>query len=300
MTTPGWQRAGLEADLVLDLPGGLPMHFRRVPAGIYRVGARGDLNFLYPRMQVEVQEDVLLGTSPTTQSQFSSCPRRSGFGQYYSDLGSWSNFIDLTPATMLSRSAANKFCAWLTNVGVLPANTIASLPHEWLWEIACRAGSETDYSNGDGEAALEKIGWYEANSGDRIHRVGEKCANGWGFHGLHGNVWEWCLNEALEGETRSQYPASEILDGWGVGQETVASERWTDPVLRGGSWRFPALAAASASRRPVSDTSNSADFGFRVCLSTRPDPERKARGARNLGLRTSAASARLDQEIGQN
>lgn len=60
------------------------------------------------------------------------------------------------------------------------------------WEYGCRAGSETKYWSGDGEAALAEVGWYgeDFDSGS-THPVGQKPANGFGLHEMHGNVWEW-------------------------------------------------------------------------------------------------------------
>lgn len=37
----------------------------------------------------------------------------------------------------------------------------------------CRAGRDTQYCNGDDEAALAQVGWYGANSEGRLHAVAE-------------------------------------------------------------------------------------------------------------------------------
>ncbi len=279
-TTPGWQRAGLEADLVLDLPGGLPMHFRSVPPGRYQVGARGVAEALEPRMQVELPGGLFLGTFPVTQAQFRCWTASAGI-----DHANRFNGSDLLPADLLTWSQASDFCSWLTDIGAVPVGMVACLPHEWLWEVACQAGSEAEYANGDGEASLGETGWYAANSEGRTHPVGAKRGNAWGFHDLHGNVWEWCSNTRHGGATRGRRRVVDYLDACfdseEAGESAAVADFWgrRTRVLRGGSGYSTAACAASAYRFGVQPVNRFGDFGFRVCLSPRPEPEQKASGA---------------------
>ncbi|MEY3225512.1 MAG: hypothetical protein RLZZ536_131, partial [Planctomycetota bacterium] len=73
------------------------------------------------------------------------------------------------------------------------------LPTEAEWEYACRGGTKTAFSFGDGEAKLSDYAWWgglfgtgNARNEQYAHRVAQKLPNPFGLHDMHGNVWEWC------------------------------------------------------------------------------------------------------------
>ena len=80
------------------------------------------------------------------------------------------------------------------------------LPTEAQWEYACRAGTTSKYNNGcdsmDDLKQLEQLGpnrsKKKCDSGggysDGHTTVGSYNPNAWGFHDMHGNVAEWCLD----------------------------------------------------------------------------------------------------------
>jgi formylglycine-generating enzyme required for sulfatase activity len=127
------------------------------------------------------------------------------------------------------------------------------LPTEAEWEYACHAGSTTRYHFGDDAASLGEYAWYDGNSGDKTHPVGQKRPNAWGLFDMHGNVWEWCWDEYDEG----YYAHSPGVDPLGPSRAAVR-------VLRGGGLDDFPRDCRSADRRRFTPVYRYDDLGFRV------------------------------------
>ncbi|MCB9892557.1 MAG: SUMF1/EgtB/PvdO family nonheme iron enzyme [Planctomycetes bacterium] len=120
------------------------------------------------------------------------------------------------------------------------------LPTEAQWEYACRAGGEFLWSTGDDVATLEgyanfadsaaasirdtkpNSAWIPHGDGFAAHApVDALKPNAWGFHNMHGNVWEWCRDGFLS--YRHPVEGEDSLRG-----DTALPE--TRRVQRGGSY----------------------------------------------------------------
>jgi formylglycine-generating enzyme required for sulfatase activity len=142
------------------------------------------------------------------------------------------------------------------------------LPTEAEWEHAYRAGTTDAYysgasagagPNGDCcvvDANLDKIGWYDKNSGGVAHAVGQKEPNAWGLRDMAGNVAEW------------------VHDGWqdvppgGASADPVGPETSAQRTVRGGAYYFCAGLARAARRDGKDPTVREPYIGLR-CVRSR-------------------------------
>ncbi len=141
------------------------------------------------------------------------------------------------PAIAMTQHGANKYCQWLS----AKTGQFYRLPTEAEWEYACRAGTTTAYSFGDDPGKVGEYGWFEDNGDFKYQKVGRKKPNPWGLYDMHGNVWEWCLDQYTEDYSRWKDPV--VVAPW---------NRATQPyphVARGGSYDDTASRLRSAARR---------------------------------------------------
>jgi len=153
------------------------------------------------------------------------------------------------PVEQVSWDEAQEFCKKAGEKTGLAVR----LPTEAEWEHACWAGTKTTYYTGDAEADLDRAAWWDKNSGNTTHPVGQKVPNAWGVYDMHGNVWEWC------GDWYETYKAKEAVDPQGPAQGQYR-------VLRGGSWGFSPRYCRSAYRRRSNPGYRSDYIGFRVVV----------------------------------
>ena len=127
------------------------------------------------------------------------------------------------------------------------------LPSEAEWEYAARAGSQRRYGWSGGRDKAYLYAWFEEGSNERTHRVGQKRANAFGLHDMHGNVWEWvrdCWIDNYEG-------APSHGEAWKSGD---CNKR----VLRGGSWDNYPNYLVSAYRTWFSKGARYSNLGIRL------------------------------------
>ena len=228
-------------DVNLDLGNGVALNLVDIPAGSFMMGSNDYANEKKPH-QVTLKA-FQMSKYPITQKQY-----RLVMGTNPSSFQGDEN----CPVENLSWHDAVKFCEELSK----RIGQKVKLPTEAQWEYACRAGSTGKYCFGDDVSKLGNYAWYNKNSGSKTHPVGEKLANSWGLHDMHGNVWEWCEDVWHENYNGAPTDGSAWLTG---GEQNRRA-------LRGGSWFDNVINCRSANRdwNVADDRDN--DVGFRVVV----------------------------------
>ncbi len=163
---------------------------------------------------------------------------------------------DDNPVEKVSWKDCKKFIEKLNALPEVKASGLTfRLPTEKEWEYACRAGSEGHYCKlADGteitKSSLGEVAWYDDNSGNKTHPVGQKKPNAFGLYDMHGNVGEWC-------------------DFFGYAS--------SDRVGRGGSWWRDSELCSAGDRYWRAPGLRVNCLGFRLAAE---DPARKERAAK--------------------
>jgi formylglycine-generating enzyme required for sulfatase activity len=142
------------------------------------------------------------------------------------------------PAACMTQYAAQFYCKWLT----AKTGRYYRLPTEAEWEYACRAGTTTAYSCGDGPEKLGDYAVYADNANEKYAKVGSKKPNAWGLYDMHGNVSEWVLDQYAPDTYKK-------LAGKPQVEPYIFATKEYPRVVRGGSWQDDPEMLRSAARR---------------------------------------------------
>ena len=251
-----------------------------VPAGVFRMGPR--------RRHVTISEPFAVGKYEVTRGEFASfvsaTGRSTGDSCHVNERGEWKRRsdrgwrspgfpqTDRDPVVCVSWADARAYAAWLSE----KTGKRYRLLSESEWVYAARGGTRPsrhwgegawgrcDYSNGgDRTPMIRYSDWLVACDDGHFWTtpVGTFNANGFGLHGVLGNVWEWvedCWNGSYAGAPSD-----------GSARESGNCGR---RVLRGGSWGLlPRLQPSWKTDRLGSDTgSRTSEIGFRVARTLAP------------------------------
>ena len=237
-----------------------------VPAGSFYMGsdptrlARSGWNHAeeQPRHEVVIGRAFLLGRTEVTQELYrqvtGSNPANSRAPDHPVEKVTWLQVVAF--ANQLSEQQGLEPCYLIEGERVTWPRGLRCagyrLPTEAEWEYAAKAGGRTAFSGSD---RLEDVGWYERNSGDKLHPVGQLKPNAWGLYDMSGNVWEW----VWDWYDPSAYGASEAPR-----KDPTGPEEGEHRVRRGGSWHYSDDFARVANRRHEWPNRGTSVLGLRL------------------------------------
>jgi eukaryotic-like serine/threonine-protein kinase len=238
-----------------DLGNGVFLTMIQIPPGTFMMGSpereeSQELNE-QPQHPVNISE-FYLGQTLVTQAQWA---------EIFSDKSVGSRGESQRPVSEISWLDAIEFCELLST----KTGRTYRLPSESEWEYACRATTTNPFAYGD--TILSSIVNYDAMNPYGNARMG-LCRgkstvvasfppNLFGLYDMHGNLWEWCLDEWFDNYQGA--PA----DGSARGDLETRDEQ-KPRVVRGGSWFSYAQRCRAASRSSLFPSFRHTHYGFRV------------------------------------
>jgi formylglycine-generating enzyme required for sulfatase activity len=257
-------------DLALeDLANDTQLEMVAIPGGTFIMGSpeneEGSNDDERPQHEVTI-EPFFMGKYQVTQAQWRFVAQLPQVNRELEQ--DPSNFKgDNRPVERVSWYDAVEFCDRLSQY----TGRTYRLPSEAEWEYACRAGTTTPFHFG--ETITTDLANYDGEStyGDGVEGVYRRettevgsfgVANNFGLYDMHGNVYEWCLDDWHDNYKDAPTDGS----AW-FSSDDKLSDKSGRAVLRGGSWDSFAGRCRSAFRR-WNLRVNRYDFcGFRVVCS---------------------------------
>jgi formylglycine-generating enzyme required for sulfatase activity len=235
---------------VEDLGNGITLDMVLIPGDSFLMGSPEDelerSDSESPQHSVNIQQ-FFMGKYPVTQAQWRAVAALPEINRKLEpDPSSFKE--DKRPVETVSWYDAVEFCSRLT----VQTKRQYSLPSESEWEYACRAGTTTPFHFG--ETITSELANYDASytygSGVKgMYRkettvVGSfEVANAFGLYDMHGNVWEWCLDDWHDNYEGAPTDGS----AWFYDNDNLYQKQ-RRALLRGGSWFDPPKDCRSASR----------------------------------------------------
>ena len=221
-----------------------------IPSGRFLMGsAQGEGNDdERPQHEVIIPQAFAMGRYPVTFADYDVFAQESS--RALPDDEGWGR--GKQPVINVSWEDAAAYCQWLSD----QTGRTYRLPSEAQWEYAARAGTTSRYWWGDepGKNRGNFDGSGSQWSGKQTSPVDAFAANPFGLFDVHGNVWEWCLDNWHDNYNKAPNDGS----AW------ITDEKGPR-ALRGGSWYSLADLARAAYRFHYHPYLRNYNLGFRVC-----------------------------------
>ena len=230
----------------IPTPAFTPPDMVRVRGGTFRMGSeKKDKNVYDDEMPAHdvTLSDFSIGRTEVTQALWRAVMDNNP--SYFEN-------CDQCPVEQVSWDDIQEF---LQKLNALDPGKNYRLPTEAEWEYAARGGPPSKqnfvYSGSD---KIDDVAWYDGNSDNKTHPVGQKKANALGLFDMSGNVWEWCS------DWFGDYSAENKRNPKGP-------DSGSNRVFRGGSWYLSASLCRVAYRNNNTPEGRDNSIGFRLASS---------------------------------
>jgi formylglycine-generating enzyme required for sulfatase activity len=232
-----------------DLGKGIFLEMIAIPGGKFMMGS-DEYDWEKPIHEVTVSS-FYMGKYPVTQEQWQAIAQLE---KIEIDLDPNPSYFkgDKKPVDGVSWNMGVEFCKRLSRL----TGKNYRLPSEAEWEYACRAGTTTKYYFGD--SLDPSMANYGQNLGG-TSLVGRFPPNGFGLYDMHGNVWEWCLDDWHQNYHGCPTDGSAWLN------RNDSQEGRKLKCIRGGSWNGDPRYCRSAYRGNLDGAYS--NVGFRPAFS---------------------------------
>ncbi|MBF0153173.1 MAG: formylglycine-generating enzyme family protein [Magnetococcales bacterium] len=226
----------------------LGMEFILLPAGTFVMGS--DRNFdaeafpdEAPSHRVTISKPFYLAKHEVTQAQWVALMENNPSKDKARDL----------PVDQVSWVEVQEF---IRRLNIKEKTNTYRLPTEAEWEYACRAGTNTPHYWNSRSEDVGLYAWFDGNSHNRVHPVGQLLPNPFGLHDMLGNVWEFVQDAYHDQAYKKHAPVDPVYD-----------ESNANRVYRGGSWDGTSWYLRCANRGGISVEEHFESLGFRIARS---------------------------------
>jgi formylglycine-generating enzyme required for sulfatase activity len=242
------------------------MKFVLIPAGSFQMGSKEEKfdDMAIPANErpahtVEISRPFYMGVFEVTQEEWETVMGNNP--------SVWKNSKIPFPVQNVSWLDCQEF---LKKLSEKHPGSRFRLPTEAEWEYACRAGTTTAYSWGDGHGGgTITFAWYALPGAFlKPNGVGKFPPNAWGLYDMHGNVAEWCADwcgwdPTDSGGEETDYTTDKAVDPKGPAEGKFRA-------ARGGAYNMQPQYCRSSYRIGCEPSRKGGNLGFRVVKDTDP------------------------------
>ncbi|MDZ7778289.1 MAG: formylglycine-generating enzyme family protein [Bacteroidales bacterium] len=216
--------------------------FRKVNRGYFKMGNSNGYKNEKP-VHLVAMSDFYMQQTELTQKQWKTITGNNP---------SYFNGCSDCPVEMVNYQMVTDYIDSLNNI-INDSIFIIKLPTEAQWEYAARGGSENSREYYSGSYRVNEVAWYNANSNEKTHIVGQKKANVLGLYDMSGNVFEWTSDWMHKYSKHNR-------------EDPIGPEKGKTKIIRGGCWFGGHEACKVSTRVELAPEESNGCTGFRLII----------------------------------